>query len=134
MGNLEYHIEYLLQKDLIVSKADGHYKRFYITKERVKDKQLVGMLRQEVPRRIAVHLLLEPGDTHKGILKQFTLSASTLSFHLKKMVDRLVLRREKKGRTAHFWVRKPETVAHVLITYRPTFLDKVVDRFAEVWG
>jgi len=134
MGNMGYHLDYLQRRELVVTKPNGHYKRYYITRERVKGKHIVGLLRQEVPRRIAVFLLLHPGATHKEIGEQFTLSPSTLSFHLKKMVQRGLLTREKKGRTACYKVVDPDEVANVLITYRPTFLDKVVDHFAEVWG
>ncbi len=134
MGNLEYHLDYLELHELVTTRPNGHYKRYYITRVRVRNKQLVGLLRQEVPRRIAVFLLLNPDATHKQIGQQFTISPSTLSFHLKKMVQREVLSRRKEGRTTHFRVNEPEDVARTLITYRPTFLDKVVDRFAEVWG
>lgn len=134
MGNLEYHLDYLERRELVLTRPNGHYKRYYITRERVRGKHIVGLLRQEVPRRITVFLLLNPGASHKEIGKQFTLSPSTLSFHLKKMVQRGLLSREKEGRTVHYEVLEPDDVAQVLISYRPTFLDKVVDRFAEVWG
>ncbi len=63
LGGIEYHLRYLEQHELIVSKQEGRYKRYYVVgKLGSKDKQLLALLRQQMPRRILMHLLLQQKD------------------------------------------------------------------------
>jgi hypothetical protein len=43
------------------------------------------------------------------------------------------LRVEPDGRTKRLYVVDPERVANLLVTYRRSFLDEAVDRFADAW-
>lgn len=134
MGTLEYHLHYLVKADLLVTRQDGRYTRYFATGELSRrEKDVLAVLRQKVPRQIAAHLLLQPGSSHGHLLTKFDLSASTLSFHIKKLLRVDVVRQEKSGRENLYTVNDPELVARVLITHRASFLDDVVDRFADVW-
>lgn len=134
MGTLEYHLHYLVKAGLLSIREDGRYVRYFTVGEMGRrEKDVLAVLRQEVPRRIATHLLVNPGANHGQILAQFQLSASTLSFHLKKLLVSEIARQEKQGRENRYWIVEPELVGKVLVAYRESFLDDVVDRFAEVW-
>ena len=135
MGTLEYHLHYLVKAGILVTREDGRYTRYFASDEGGRrERDILACIRQEPPRRITTFLLLNPGLSHGKILENFQMSASTLSFHLKKLVGGGILRQEKEGRENRYWVIEPDLVAKVLITYRKSFLDDVVDRFAEVWG
>ncbi|HWG92397.1 MAG TPA: transcriptional regulator [Candidatus Thermoplasmatota archaeon] len=135
MGTLEYHLHYLVKAGVLVTREDGRYVRYFASDEGGRrERDVLACIRQETPRRITVHLLYHPGSTHGAILQNFQMSASTLSFHLKKLVTGTILRQEKEGRENRYWVIEPDLVARVLITYRKSFLDDVVDRFADVWS
>ena len=134
MGTLEYHLHYLVKANLLTTRQDARYTRYFPTGELSRrEKDVLAVLRQKVPRQIAAHLLLNPGASHGNILTQFALSASTLSFHLKKLVTTGIVSQEKSGRENLYRVLEPELVAKVLIQHRASFFDDVVDRFADVW-
>src|SRR5437763_5932468 len=134
MGTLEYHLHYLVKAGLLTIRQDPRYTRYFATGELSRqEKDVLAVLRQKVPRQIAAHLLLEPGSSHGRLLTKFALSASTLSFHLKKLVRAEIAKQEKSGRENLYRVLDPELVARVLIQHRATFFDDVVDRFADVW-
>ncbi len=134
MGTLEYHLHYLVKADLLTTRQDPRYTRYFATGELSRrEKDVLAVLRQKVPRQIAAHLLLEPGSSHGQLLTKFALSASTLSFHLKKLVTSGIVGQEKSGRENLYRVLEPDLVARVLIQHRESFLDDVVDRFAQVW-
>jgi len=134
MGTLEYHLHYLVKADLLTTRQDTRYTRYFATTGMSRqDRDVLAMMRQEVPRQIAAHLLLDPGAAHATILEQFELSASTLSFHLTKLVKADIVAREKRGRENLYTIRDPDRVARVLIQHRATFFDDVIDRFANVW-
>jgi len=133
MGNLEYHLDYLEKAKLVTSESDGNYKRFFGTKEDPYLIKKLGLLRQEIPRQITIFLLLNPEATHKQILENFEIAPSTLSFHLNKMYEQEIVNRHREGRNIHYTIENPNLLAKVLITYKPTFLDKLVDNFVDVW-
>lgn len=134
IGLLNFHLEYLVNNELIVEKTERYYKRYYIAgKFGSEAKQVLSALRQQNPRRIVMYLLLHPDSTHKIILGEFDLNPSTLSFYLKDLIDKGIIRRRKAGRKSIYNVENEETLIRVLIAYKPSFLDKLVDRFLEVW-
>ncbi len=134
IGLLNFHIEYLLRNELIVEKTERYYKRYYIAgKFGSEDKRVLSALRQQNPRRIVLYLLLHPGSTHKRILGEFDLNPSTLSFYLKDLIDKGIIKRKKSGRESIYKVQTEEVIVRVLIAYKPSFLDKLVDRFLEIW-
>lgn len=134
MGTLEYHLHYLVKADLLTIRQDARYTRYFATGGLSRqEKDVLAVLRQKVPRQIAAHLLLAPESSHGDLLRHFALSASTLSFHLKKLVTTGIVQQEKRGRENLYRVIDVDLVSRVLVQHRSTFLDDVVDRFADVW-
>ncbi|WP_455392264.1 winged helix-turn-helix transcriptional regulator [[Eubacterium] cellulosolvens] len=134
LGVIEYHLKYLEKSELIVSKRAGRYKRYYIVgKLGSRDKQLLGLLQQPMPRRILMHLLLHPKTTQKELRKEFKISASTLSFHISKLLDTELILTLKIGRKHSYKVADEEAVAKALIRYKEGFVDELVDDFVDTW-
>jgi predicted transcriptional regulator len=134
LGTVEYHLKYLVEREMLVEKADGNYKRYYpVGLYGSVDKQLLSLLRQEIPRRVVMKLLLNPGINFKVLSEGFPVSASTLSYHLSKLLEGDVVRKVKKGRESLYYVNNQEEVAKVLLTHRKSFLDSLVESFANLW-
>lgn len=134
MGTLEYHLHYLVKAELLTTRQDPRYTRYFATGGLSRrDKDVLALLRQKVPRQIAARLLLEPGSSHGALLAKFALAPSTLSFHLKKLVLAGIVSQEKQGRENLYRVVEPDLVARVLVQHKETFFDDVIDRFAAVW-
>lgn len=133
MGLLEYHLNYLQKREIITVKEERYYKRYFASKLSPAEKSIVSAIRQEKPRRIVLYLMLNPNSTHKEIMENFDLSPSTLSFYLKDLVEKGVVERVRKGRENEYSVLNKDEIVKVLITYRRSFLDQLVDRFLETW-
>lgn len=57
-GGLRHHLNYLKKQEYIVTKSDPRYTRYYVSKKvGKKDKELLNLLRQEVPRKIVLLLI-----------------------------------------------------------------------------
>ncbi len=133
-GVVDYHLRVMEQQDLIVSRDEGRYKRFYIVgKVGSKDKELMGLLRQKTPRKIVLFLMLNPRSKHKEIKNKVGVSASTMSYHLKKLKKKDVVKSERQGRSVAYWIDEEDRVARALIRYKRSFLDDAVDAFADTW-
>jgi len=133
MGVLGHHLNYLEEHEIVSAKMDRYYKRYYPSEMGAREKTFLSALRQERPRAIVLFLILNPDRSHRELVVKFGLSPSTLTFYLKDLEQKGVVRRTKSGRESLFAVEPVEEVVRVLITHRPSFLDSVVDRFLEVW-
>lgn len=133
LGNLEYHLRYLERKEMVTVKEGGYNRYFVKHGVGIEDQELLGLLRQKIPRRILIYLLQNPGSTHQDLHEQFDVAASTLSYHLGKVVDAGVITKEREGRYNHYEVADSEAVADALVTYQDSFLDDAVDGFVDAW-
>ena len=77
--------------------------------------------------------MLHPKTTQKKLRKVFGISASTLSFHLSKLLDAELISTIKIGRKFSYRVIEEELVAKALIRYKEGFVDELVDDFVDTW-
>ena len=130
IGVLEYHLNYLVDRSIVTLDKQENFSRYYPGGQLNTEKQrILSSLRQEIPRGIMLYLLRNPGATHGEVLTNFTISGGTLSYHIKKLVAKGVIRLEKVGRESRMTVLDPDKVSDLLIIYRRTFFDKLVDEF-----
>ena len=133
LGTLRYQIRFLEKHGLVVEKKEGRLVTYYPAKGRevdARDKRYLAILRQELPRLIVLHLMMHPNSTHGEMKGHFNVSPSTLSYHLKRLVEAGIISKDEKGR---YRVVDEERVAKVLITYRQSFVDAMVDAFVRFW-
>ena len=133
VGQLDYHIKYLIDNGMISISEDRYYKRLFPKDFDAREKVMLGAMRQENPRKLVLHLMLEGPCTHSQLLDEFSFAPSTMSFYLSDLVKKDILDREKEGRTSTYSISDPDVVSRVLVMYRQSFVDKLVDRFIEVW-
>jgi predicted transcriptional regulator len=129
----EYHLHQLVKFGLLDTREAGGVKAFFPPEIDRRDKDLLYVVRHEAPRRICAHLLLEPQASPADLKVALGIPAPTLSFHLKKLLKNGITAEEKRGRSKALTIVDPERVGSVLVTYRATFLDEAIDRFAETW-
>ncbi len=133
-GVLQYHLNLLEESRLITSEGDGFRKRYFVSSEvNVRDRRVLSVLKLQTPRRIVLHLLQNPGASFDEILSQFTFSKSALSFHIKKLLEGGIVRVERAPTRISYFVNNVDDVARIIITYRSTFFDNLVDSFIDSW-
>lgn len=134
VSSLEYHTYHLLRTGHLAAREVGGHKAFFPAEgvDR-RDKDILALIRQDAVRRICAHLALHPGSTPKALKEVVGLSGPTLSFHLKKLRDAGLTEELPAGRTKEVSLVDGERVANLLVTYRSSFVDAAVDRFAKAW-
>jgi DNA-binding transcriptional ArsR family regulator len=134
VSTLEYHCYQLTRHGRLATREDGGFKAFYPGQGMDRrDKDILYVVRHDVPRKICTHLVLNPGANPKDLKAVVGLSGPTLSFHLSKLRRSGIIREEPDGRTKRLFLEDLERVAGLLVTYRKSFVDDAVDRFAETW-
>jgi len=134
-GLLSYHLDYMEKKGLIRSEDDGYRRRYFPTEDfRLRDRRIISLLRQDSPRRILMHLLLNGESSFSEILEEMDVAKSTLSYHLKKLTKAGVVLSERREKEKFYRVEDPGEVADLLVLLRESFEGDAVDRFADIWN
>lgn len=133
LATLEYHLGYMARRKIIFSETDGHHKRYYTKPLDPEDKKVLSALRQKRLREIVLTVLANEKAKYQSLSDHFKLPHSTLSFYLKYLVENNILARTKIGYENIYTVQDEERVAKVLIAYKSSFLDKLVDKTISTW-
>jgi predicted transcriptional regulator len=134
LGTLEYHLNYLVEHELVSIRDEGGYKRYYpVGMMRSVDRNILSLLRQDIPRRLVMYLLLHPDSKFGDLARKFEVAPSTLSFHVAKLVKAQIVSKTRTGRETTYKVNNEHEVAMVLIAHRRSFLDVLVDSFVGTW-
>ena len=98
LGTALYHLDRLEEAGLIVARRDGRYKRYFVAQGMGRrEKEVVSLLRHDVPRRIVYSLLANGPATQRALCEAIGVSRSTLSFHVNRLqVAGLVTRAETR--------------------------------------
>lgn len=135
-GMVSYHLSYLGKHNLIKEEKDGNYVRYYLVNSDTKDEKLLALLRQRSVRMILLFIVTHEGCSRQEISTGVNLSPSTTSWHLKKLIDNgiVVLDKKIKGKAYSYSINIPkERIINLLITYRESFVDNLVDGLLELW-
>lgn len=128
IGQLDFHINELVKKELIVKESGQGTVRFYVRDTFTpQERKIMSFLRKEVTRAILLFIKDHPGASPRDILGEFDFSGPNLSYHLARMVKSGVVRFEQKGRDRRYFIIEESTLEDLLISYSATLLDKVVD-------
>jgi DNA-binding transcriptional ArsR family regulator len=95
-GTVRYHLQYLKRKGLIKNDCDENYIRFYI-RDQIgnKDKELMGVLRKEIPKFIILSLLFNMAVSRAKLSKDLEKSPKVIEYHLKTLVDAGLIKKAK---------------------------------------
>ena len=133
-GTVKYHLDYLTKHGLINQVKEGNNLRYFPRNFHSENKKLMGLLRQKSIRNILLFILMHNNCNHNQIVKYVKLSPSTVSWHLKKLEESNIIGFIRKGRNTYYNILiNKEEIINLLITYKESFLDSLVDRVIEMW-
>jgi predicted transcriptional regulator len=132
-GAMQYHIDYLKKKGYIREEKEGKFSRFYALESGNVDSKLMGLLRQESVRRITLFLMNKRKATLPVISGGINLGLSTTSFHMQKLIQAGFVSEIKKNGKAFYSLNEKERILTLLVQYRHSFLDELVDNFIDIW-
>lgn len=132
LGTALYHLDYLSSRGLLVARRDGRYKRFFIANSLGRrEKDLVTAFRHAAPRRIAEALLAGRARTQRELCAAVGVSRSTLSFHLKGLIEQQIVLCDERWPENHYRLIEPEESSRVLEQFRASFETIVPTRAPE---
>jgi len=133
LTSLNYHLDYMVRRRILSSETKENLKKFYSVELDEKDKKVLTALRQKTIREIVLTIMEKSTVNYELLEDRFGLPRSTLYYYLKILVDKDILVRDKIGYQSLYKVKDEERVIKILITYKSTFLDKLVDKVLNTW-
>ncbi len=133
-GTLSYHLDQLVKVGLLKTMRDGEYLRYYaqsdITEE---EKKVLDLMRRPSVRHIVLSLIQHEELSNEQLSEILRLSPSTVAWHLKKIVEANLVNTRQENRKVLYSLGNPELVKKVLIRYKESFVDRLVDKFVDMW-
>ncbi|MFH0949142.1 MAG: winged helix-turn-helix transcriptional regulator [Candidatus Aenigmatarchaeota archaeon] len=135
-GSLDYHLHFLHKHGLLRIEKEGGFTRYYaLTKTwGQEEKDAISLLSQKKARHILIYLIQKKRASALKISEALKISPSSLSWYLKQLTEKNIIKQTKRGRFRFYRVAEPKKIIGYLIAYKTSFLDEVVDRFIEAWG
>ena len=132
-GSLQYHLSILEKLKVVRGERIGEHLRFYPIDLSAEERILLGLLRQHNIRRIVLCLLTRSNVGYKEFMSELGLSASTISWYLRRLEQSQLIACRRIGGESSYRLLREEEVVRILVAYRQSFLDRLVDRFVSMW-
>ena len=97
---LLHHLRYLEKQNLISVKSENRFKRYFaVNKLGKKEKELLDLLRQEVPHNILLYMTSFTICSEQELSQALGKHPATINFHLKKLKKAGIIARGWRGKT-----------------------------------
>jgi predicted transcriptional regulator len=127
----DYHLLYLVRNELVTVVKEEGYNRYYVKGEiGTFERKYLALLRQEIPLKCVLYILKYPGSKHKDILEYLDVSPSTLSYHLKKLINNNIVEIRLYEEQKEYYIKDRRKIIRLLMKYKPY---SWVDNFEDVW-
>ena len=133
LTSLQYHLNYMARRHIIVEEKSEHFTRYYTKPLEAADKNVLSVLRQKRLREIVMIILVNKKAKYHYIVETLKLPSSTVSFYIRYLLDNQIVERTKIGYENIYTLKDEERIEKILIAYRSSLLDKLVDKWASTW-
>jgi predicted transcriptional regulator len=129
-GVLSYHLAALEKSDQIRADRMSRMTRYYPPKVSDRESEILKYVRHEPIRNILMFIFENDNCTFNEIVEHSGRAPSTISAHLKRLKEDGIIS-IRYGEYQLYRIADRDLVSEVLSKYRPTFVDRVVDGFAD---
>jgi predicted transcriptional regulator len=130
-GVLTYHLNSLEQDSFINKVKHDNITRYYPINIPSEDLKIISHLRVHSERNIILFVLNHDLCTFNEIVEQSGKAPSTISWHLRKLSEDGILS-VHHGEYNLYQVKDKKLVNQLLLTYKESLMDKVVNNLVEI--
>jgi predicted transcriptional regulator len=132
-SSLQYHLNYMTRRNVIVEEEGKHFTRYYSTPLSPEDKKILIILRHKRMRDIVMLILYNQKIKYQTLTETFKMPTSTLSLYVKRLLENNIMERTKIGYESIFTIKNENQIAKILIAYQASLSDTLVDKWAKTW-
>lgn len=132
IGTVQYHLTMLEREGKIKSTKIKFYRNYYHINE--SDDKILSVLNLDSPRNIVIFLIQHEPSTHQEIAKGIGLSSSTISWHMKRLMELQVVQTEYSGKYTVYCLRDRKNVLDNLNKCKSTVWNTMVNNMTDVFS
>jgi len=136
MGDVQYHIHRLERDGKVTSMRRGFY-RFFFPASLFGEKQrdILSVLALDTPRELLLAIVEKPDSSQEELARTVGVSQPTASWHLKRMTELGIVRREQRGRSMIYGLTEssPLEIAAFIRNYHPSSWERWSSRLADIF-
>ena len=126
-STLNYHLRYMSKNELITSKKDGEYLRYYADKNIGRfEKKVLNIIRKKTYLHIILYLSMYHKSKRNEIAKDLDKSPSTIYSCLKTLIELDIVEEFKVKKTKLYRLKFEKETDNIMIKYKHSLLDKWV--------
>jgi predicted transcriptional regulator len=136
MGTVQYQLDKLEKIGKVTSTRRGFYKYYFpvgLFKDNEKD--ILEVLTHETARKILMFILEQKNPTQTDIVNNVKISARSISWHVRRLIDIKIIKETKDGRYKRYQLLEsdPKYIITLLRNYYPSIWDKWSMRVVEMF-
>jgi len=129
---VEYHLLFLIKNEIIYLDKTTGFNQYYVKGAiGTSDKRVLSLFRRKHILEIVLFLIQNDTAQHKDILENIDVSASTLSYHLNKLVKNGIIEVQRHGENKGYVLKNKEETLRILLQYKPFNL---MQGFEDIWS
>ena len=133
-STLKYHLNFLTKHELIFQQKENNKINYFPKDFQTKNLKLLSLLRQKSTRKIILFITFNDKCYHSDIARYLSLSQSTISWHLLKLINSNIIKADRENHKIKYSLAvNLEEIIKLLIVYKESFLDSLVNRAIEMW-
>lgn len=132
MGTIQYYLDTLEREGKIKSIKTRFYKNYFHINE--SDEEVLSVLNLESPRNIIIYLIQNEPSTHQDIAKGIGLSSSTVSWHMKRLIELKIVKTEYSGKFTIYSLNDRESILKTLRRCHTTAWRTMINNMADVFS
>jgi predicted transcriptional regulator len=132
-GSLTHHLRVLEESDRIKvdRKSSPGRTRYYSLNVSDSESKVIGLIKNTTAKQIILLLLQQEFCTFSEIVDSIGKSPSTISWHMKRLVDAEVVNVRHGGSALYNLVNR-DSVADVISKYKETLLDRAANNYSDI--
>ena len=137
-GTVQYHTDRLEKMGRITSTTSGLYKHYFpVGVFQNNEKEILQILSQETTRQILMYIVEQKSPTQTDIVNSVGISASSVNWHMKRLVEFRLVEEIKEGKYKKYQLRdrkvSSQYITALMRNYYPAIWEKWSDRLIEIF-
>jgi predicted transcriptional regulator len=137
-GTVQYHTDRLEKNGKITSTRSGLYKHYFpIGVFQNNEKEILQILSQETIRQILMLIVEQQAPTQTDIVNSIGLSASSVNWHMKRLIDFRLVEEIKEGKYKRYQLQDRKVssryITALMRNYYPVIWEKWSDRLIDIF-
>jgi len=134
-GTVQYHLQWLIDHELVEAESDGEYTRYYPAHAfAADDKRILSELRRSYSRTIIAHLAADGPLTTSELAERVGRSRSTVSWHLSRLHEAGMVEKRREGRHVRYGLVDRDRLLTLYVAYEGSFTDRLLDNVLDLWN